>query len=377
MRKSLRDRLDLDLEDLKKEECRKEPCVEKEAKTYISSRKTLVDKSRNESIGTNNSHEQNETAEKYKNFSKLITRKRGEKSNTEQGGSIKGLSGYSNSCKERVFTGNRNSASADSGLEDYLSSSTGYLSKADLDKTKNKDQRIAEEDETLLRMDDNLFYETVEEEKKEKKSARCRKVLSILISIASLYVTFLIYGATLTDFTYGTDGQVGPITMSAEEIAEKQDFNVVLSLYMQTRNLYEEVLTLDYRVAVGQEAMEAIAPEYQTILETDLTLATSIDGTSCSAANQQIKNLLYTWTSTYMSDYCKYMVTALSQNGTAEGEAAGEEAIACRSNYLEPNFQSITQNVITIGSEIKGVDLTDAKSWDPSSVTDKIQGLEE
>ena len=241
---------------------------------------------------------------------------------------------------------------------------------------KERDAVAVSDDESFPDMDKSLFDELIEEEAQERAAARWRRLLFVVISAASLYVTFLIYGATLTDFTYGASGTVEPVVMSSEEIAAKQDFNVVLSLYMQARNLYEEVLTLDYRVAVGQEAFEAIAPDYQTALENILTLATNIDGTTCSASNQQIKNLLYTWTSTYMSDYCKYMITALSQNGTTEGETAGNEAIACRSNYLEPNFQSITQNVVAIGSDIKGVDLTDVKSWDPASVSDKIQGLE-
>lgn len=242
---------------------------------------------------------------------------------------------------------------------------------------KERDAIKVSGEEEFIDPDEDIFNEAIKEEKQEKAAARRRKVGTVLISMASLYVIFLIYGATLTDFSFGESGQVEPVVMNSEEIAARQDFNVVLSLYIQTRNIYEEVLTLDYRVAVGQEAMEAIAPDYQSLLERALTLAATIDGTSTSAENQQIKNLLYTWTATYLSDYCKYMITALSQNGTAEGEAAGEEAIACRSNYLEPNFQSITQNVITIGSTVKGVDLTDAKSWDPSTVTDRIQGLDE
>lgn len=223
-------------------------------------------------------------------------------------------------------------------------------------------------------IDEDIFEEALKEEKQEKREALRRKVLSVLISVASLYIVTLIYGVTVTEFSYGDSGQIEAVTLTVEQIEKKQDFNTVLSMYVQARNIYEEILTLDYRVATGNEALEAIAPDYQVALEDVLTVATSINGTTCSAENQQIKNLLYTWMSTYMPDYCKYMITALSQNGTAEGEAAGQEAIACRSQYLEPNFQSITQNVITIGSGIEGVDLEDITSWSPEDVAKKIQG---
>ena len=238
----------------------------------------------------------------------------------------------------------------------------------------NKGQ--AEEDPyERFSIDEDIFEETLMEEKREKKEARNRKILSILISIASIYIVMLIYGVSVTEFTYGSSGQVEPVTLTVEEIEKKQDFNTILSMYIQARNIYEEVLTLDYRVATGQEALEGIAPDYQVTLEDLLTVATGINGTKCSAENQQIKNLLYTWMNVYMSDYCKYMITALSQNGTADGESAGENAIACRSQYLEPNFQTITQNVITIGSGIKGVDMSEITSWSPEEVVKKIQGI--
>ena len=65
------------------------------------------------------------------------------------------------------------------------------------------------------------------------------------------------------------------------------------------------------------------------------------------------------------------MSAAITQNDSN----AAAEAIAAR-QVLNDNFQLITQNVITLGEDIKGYDLADIKNWSPEGyVQETIEGI--
>ena len=142
-------------------------------------------------------------------------------------------------------------------------------------------------------------------------------------------------------------------------------------MYLQTRSLYETILTLDYRMASGVEDTMAIAPEYEETLDTVSTLTTQIDAAVISSKYTQVKNMLLTWVKTHSAAYCQYMSSAITQNDSN----AAAEAIAAR-QVLNDNFQLITQNIITLGEDIKGYDLTDIKNWSPDNyVKETIEGI--
>ena len=65
------------------------------------------------------------------------------------------------------------------------------------------------------------------------------------------------------------------------------------------------------------------------------------------------------------------MSAAITQNDSN----AANEAIAAR-QVLNDNFQLITQNIVTLGGEIKGYDLTDIENWSPDGfVQQTIEGV--
>ena len=102
-----------------------------------------------------------------------------------------------------------------------------------------------------------------------------------------------------------------------------------------------------------------------------MLVSTQIDAAVINSKYTQIKNMLLTWVQTHAAAYCQYMSAAITQNDSN----AANEAIAAR-QVLNDNFQLITQNIVTLGGEIKGYDLTDIENWSPDGfVQQTIEGM--
>lgn len=193
----------------------------------------------------------------------------------------------------------------------------------------------------------------------------------VLLTAACSYLVVLIYGSFITEFYYDDKGEVAPVIMSVSDISDKNEYNSIVGMYLQTRSLYETLLTLDYRMAAGTEDSMSIAPEYEATLDTVSALTTQIDAAVINSKYTQIKNMLLTWVQTHAAAYCQYMSAAITQNDSN----AANEAIAAR-QVLNDNFQLITQNIVTLGGEIKGYDLTDIENWSPDGfVQQTIEGV--
>ena len=239
----------------------------------------------------------------------------------------------------------------------------------DDDITAGNDYLTEEDVEQLNRLDQMMDEENFAAEKKKRKYFRRFSI--ILLTVACTYLVVLIYGSFITEFYYDDKGEIAPVIMSVSDISNKNEYNSIIGMYMQTRSLYEQLLILDYRMAAGTEDSMAIAPEYEETLDTVSTLTTQIDAAVISSKYTQVKNMLLTWVKTHAAAYCQYMSTAISQNDSN----AASEAIAAR-QVLNSNFQLITQNIITLGGEIKGYDLTDIESWSPDGfIQETIEGI--
>lgn len=235
----------------------------------------------------------------------------------------------------------------------------------------SENEYLTEEDvEQLNRLDQMMDEENFIEEKKKRKILR--RISVILLTAACTYLVVLIYGSFITEFYYNDKGEVAPVVMSVSDISNKNEYNSIIGMYLQTRSLYEKLLTLDYRMASGTEDSMAIAPEYEETLDTVSTLTTQIDAAVINSKYTQVKNMLLTWVKTHAAAYCQYMSTAIAQNDSN----AASEAIAAR-QVLNSNFQLITQNIITLGGEIKGYDLSDIEAWSPDGfVQETIEGIQ-
>lgn len=239
--------------------------------------------------------------------------------------------------------------------EDEKPEKLDYLTEEDISQLDQLDEMMSEE---------NFVYE-----KKRKKIFR--RISMVLLTAACSYLVVLIYGSFITEFYYDDKGEVAPVIMSVSDISDKNEYNSIVGMYLQTRNLYETLLTLDYRMAAGTEDSMSIAPEYESTLDTVSALTTQIDAAVINSKYTQIKNMLLTWVQTHAAAYCQYMSAAITQNDSN----AANEAIAAR-QVLNDNFQLITQNIVTLGGEIKGYDLTDIENWSPDGfVQQTIEGV--
>lgn len=240
----------------------------------------------------------------------------------------------------------------------------------DENRREDEEYNLSEEDISQLNdIDEMMADETFEAESKRKR--KLRKLSQVILTAACTYMVILIYGSIITEYYYDSKGVLEPVVMSVTDISNKNEYTSLIGMYLQTRSLYETILTLDYRMASGVEDTMAIAPEYEETLDTVSTLTTQIDAAVISSKYTQVKNMLLTWVKTHSAAYCQYMSSAIAQNDSN----AAAEAIAAR-QVLNDNFQLITQNIITLGEDIKGYDLTDIKNWSPDNyVKETIEGI--
>ena len=142
-------------------------------------------------------------------------------------------------------------------------------------KTETLDNLTEEDIFQLDQLDKMMSEENFVCEKRRKKMFR--RISMIFLTVACSYLVVLIYGSFITEFYYNDKGEVAPVIMSVSDISDKNEYNSIVGMYLQTRNLYETLLTLDYRMAAGTEDTMSIAPEYETTLDTVSSLTTHVE----------------------------------------------------------------------------------------------------
>lgn len=232
-------------------------------------------------------------------------------------------------------------------------------------------EALSREDAEILSDLESIMSEE-EDQKDQKKNRLFRKIGVIIMSLLCVYMIMLIYGAATTEYRYNEAGEVEPVVLSVDDIQAKNEFSSVLAMYLQTRELYETILTLDYRMASGVEDSMGIAPEYESALDTVSTLAVQIDASDINSRYNQIKSMLLTWIQTHCAAYCQFMSAAITQNDNN----AAAEAIAAR-EVVNSYFQQITMNIVSLGDDMGLFDLDDIKEWSPDAyVKSTYEGLE-
>ena len=106
---------------------------------------------------------------------------------------------------------------------------------------------------------------------------------------------FLIYGVSVTEYQYNTNGQIEAQKLSVSDIRKQKKYEHVLSSYLACRALYEKTLMLDYRLGAGEEEPMVIAPEYEALLTDVEDLSVKTDALQVDAKYEQIKSMLLTW----------------------------------------------------------------------------------
>jgi len=210
------------------------------------------------------------------------------------------------------------------------------------------------------KVDADISLKERKENKNERRKSVFIRTVRIFLVLCSIYLAFLIYGVINTDYVYDDTGRVVPLVMNYNQIKELDSFNKLALQYRQARLLYEQVLVLDYRIAAGIEDPLTIAPEYEKMLSSIEPLAIQLSALEVPPEYTQTKNMLLTWTQTDIAIYCQNMSKAISQNS----EEHATNALQGRSVVYQ-DFSVVTQNLISLGSLVDGVDMNDILEWSP------------
>ena len=221
--------------------------------------------------------------------------------------------------------------------------------------------------------EEDMLSEEVKAELARQRAAESKRVIlkavQVVLIIASVYLIFLIYGLMNTTYVYDARGNVVPQVMSLDEIREVSEYTLMHTQYIQARTLYERVLVLDYRLAMGQEDPLLIAPEYEKTLESISSLSVQIGALSTPAQYAQTMNMLLSWVQNDIALYCQNMSAAISQNNSVRMN----NALTDRANMYN-DFKIITQNIATLGSKVSNIDITDILNWSPEGYMQEYVG---
>lgn len=246
----------------------------------------------------------------------------------------------------------------------------GYLSSIESLGAEDGDAVSEEDAEELRRL------EMGEDELPDEKAARREKIrksiLMTVLAVICAYLVMMIYGVFTTSFVY-KDGKIVAEVLSTQDIKDRNNYEELLAQYLNARMVYEHVLKLDYRVALGKEDMIELGSEYQEEIAEIKKMYTLLEGSTLHEKYVQVGQMLHSFLYGYLQTYCYDMSVALSENNAD----ASNEAILAKSDASDMFYQ-VHQNIVSLGKEIKGIDLTDVEEWTPDKyVKQELMGQEQ
>jgi len=233
---------------------------------------------------------------------------------------------------------------------------------------RNNNQVIIEQPDAISEemLEEYELIQKKAEKDKIKKENIMLKVMNYIIIAACIYIIFLIYGVFVTNYHYDNTGKIVPEVLSVSDIKESKEFNVILLQYNNCRLLYEKILLLDYRIGQGVEDTLTIAPEYEALLDEVENLSIKINALDINTKYEQLRSMMLTWVKTDVAIYLQKMSSAISKNNSDDAAVA--------ISYLSivyNDFSLISENIVTMGDIINGIDVTEIKAWSPEKYIDK------
>lgn len=205
----------------------------------------------------------------------------------------------------------------------------------------------------------------------EARSKRLSRIIGVMLGILCAYAVFLIYGVCVTDYEYQDDGTTVAREMSVSDIKSRNDFNAILVQYESCRKLYEQVLSLDYRLSLGVEDQKLIAPEYEGLLDSVEKVAVQINALVQETPTKytQTVTLMQNWIQNDIALYLQNMSSAITLDDTEKAN----NALTDKENMYS-DFAQITSNLASLGSVVSGVDLSTLNTWTPDGYTESLFG---
>lgn len=221
--------------------------------------------------------------------------------------------------------------------------------------------------------DKDLEQESLLQSAKKEKVKVIRKHVSRIVTIGMIlmciYFAFLIYGVTQTYYIYDDTGKVRPEILSLEDKKNLSEYEALSEFYLRARILYEQTLSLDYRLSLEPENSLAIAMEYSQMLDSVAKLSVDINAASFSTAYSGIKAQLQTWVQTDIAVYLQNISSAITDNDAT----AANNAIISR-DVMYNDFSVITSNLVSLCSSTKGAKNGDIFAWSPDGYIETLKG---
>lgn len=236
------------------------------------------------------------------------------------------------------------------------------IKKEKLPKEKPETENLLTEVKAISEMDELTppdIEKVNESAKKDKRILITGKVGLIAVSLVCVYMVFLIFGAIMTPFYRQSENtKAYPVVMSVEDIRKKEEYEKLYNLFLTAKEIYEEVIMIDYRLSTGSESDALIAADYTAVLEKTSSLYTSINAVSFSKEYTPVVAVLEEWVYTDMPVYLQNVSNALilDDTDTAQQAIIGQTVV-------ETNFTTLQKNVLSLAEGIKAVDLSEIEDW--------------
>jgi len=204
----------------------------------------------------------------------------------------------------------------------------------------------------------------LEEIQKLRIQGKRRNVISrfamLIMAAGCVYAIFLIFGVFMTDYQYDVTGEVKAQVLTVDDIKARNNYNVLKVQYEKLRVVYEDILQLDAQLGEAVDGYAVLGGEYAGLMDETEDLGIKTDALTVESKYQPTKDLMYSWIREYAWNYLVAISSALTNN---DAEAA-DSAIVYK-NYMYSVFANVTDNVISLGEGLKGIDLDNIRSWDP------------
>ena len=222
--------------------------------------------------------------------------------------------------------------------------------------------------------DREIDFTSAKEAKKQQRASflrvRLSKFIVGIMVILCVYIAFLTYGLIQTSYIYDDTGNVTAEILSVEDLRVLGQYEELSGYYLRTRILYEEVLKLDYELAMNGENSRAIAREYLALLDTVSKLSTDLSANELDIAYAGIINQIYELVYTHIAVYLQNMSGAITENNANKANQAlqGREVI---NQY----FTTLTANMADLCHTTHGAKNGDIYNWSPDSYMASLGGM--
>lgn len=223
-----------------------------------------------------------------------------------------------------------------------------------------------------ISFDEDLERESLDEShKREKRKVlqhRFGRVAMILMIFLCVYMAFLIFGVTQTNYIYDEAGQVQPEVLSIDDKKNLAEYESLSQYYLRARILYEQALTLDYQLSENADDSLALATEYSSMLDAVAKLTVDIDAADFSTGYTGIQEQLLNWVKTDIAVYLQNISAAIINNDSTKAE----NAIISR-DVMYSDFSTLTANMATLCKNTKGAKNGDIFAWSPESFVNSLE----